>query len=160
MPASLGAAHIPDEVSMSQTEARSFDGPPTGPAVGGAGRPTRPTGDASASLIRTLTVTIFLQWLGATAIVPMLPIYIRHLGGSDALAGMVMAAFFAAGVVSQYPVGRLADRIGRRPVLVGGLVTYGAASLSFLAPVGPEPPSGCAPCRASAPARRPWPRWP
>jgi MFS family permease len=122
---------------MSQTEARWFDGPPTGPAVGGAVEPTGPKGDASASLIRTLTVTIFLQWLGATAIVPMLPIYIRHLGGSDALAGMVMAAFFAAGVVSQYPVGRLADRIGRRPVLVGGLVIYGVASLSFLAPVGP-----------------------
>ncbi|MGB7050602.1 MAG: MFS transporter, partial [Acidimicrobiales bacterium] len=105
---------------MSQTEARSFDGPSTGPAVGGAEEPTGPKGDASASLIRTLAVTIFLQWLGATAIVPMLPIYIRHLGGSDALAGMVMAAFFAAGVVSQYPVGRLADRIGRRPVLVAG----------------------------------------
>jgi DHA1 family multidrug resistance protein-like MFS transporter len=122
---------------MSQTEARSFDGPSTGAAVGRAEEPTGPKGDASASLIRTLTVTIFLQWLGATAIVPMLPIYIRHLGGSDALAGMVMAAFFAAGVVSQYPVGRMADRIGRRPVLVGGLVTYGVASLSFLAPVGP-----------------------
>ncbi len=91
----------------------------------------------TATLIRTLTVTIFLEWLGATAIVPMLPVYIRHLGGSDSLAGVVMAAFFAAGVVSQYPIGRMADRLGRRPVLVGGLVTYGAASLAFLAPVGP-----------------------
>ena len=122
---------------MSQTEARSCDGPHRGPEVERAEGANAPTGDASATLIRTLTITIFLQWLGATAIVPMLPIYIRRLGGSDALAGMVMAAFFAAGVVSQYPVGRLADRIGRRPVLVGGLVTYGVASLSFLAPVGP-----------------------
>jgi DHA1 family multidrug resistance protein-like MFS transporter len=91
--------------------------------------------DGSVGLIRTLTLTVFLQWMGATAIVPMLPLYIRHLGGSDALAGVVMAAFFAAGVASQYPVGRLADRVGRRPVLIAGLVTYAAASLSFLLPI-------------------------
>jgi MFS family permease len=93
--------------------------------------------DPSARLIRTLTLTIFLQWLGASAIIPMLPVYIRHLGGSDTTAGLVMAAFFAAGVLFQYPFGRLADRVGRRPVLVGGLLLYGAASISFLAPISP-----------------------
>ena len=94
-----------------------------------------PLPDRSRRLIRTLTLTVFLQWVGATAIVPMLPVYIRHLGGTDALAGVVMASFFAAGVLSQYPIGRLADRIGRRPVLVAGLVTYGVASISFLLPI-------------------------
>ncbi len=73
--------------------------------------------DQSARLIRVLTLTIFLQWMGASSLIPMLPVYIRRLGGSDALAGVVMASFFAAGVLSQYPIGRLADRIGRRPVL-------------------------------------------
>ncbi len=113
-----------------------------GPAVGGADMVTaavtdRPgvQVDGSRRLIRTLTVTVFLQWMGATAIVPMLPVYIRHLGGSDALAGVVMASFFAAGVLSQYPIGRLADRIGRRPVLIAGLLTYGVASFSFLLPI-------------------------
>lgn len=100
-------------------------------------RPEPTPSDGSVRLIRTLTLTVFLQWMGATAIVPMLPVYIRRLGGTDALAGLVMASFFAAGVLSQYPVGRLADRIGRRPVLVGGLVVYGAASLLFLAPIQP-----------------------
>ena len=97
-----------------------------------------PDGDddpGSGRLIRTLTVTVALQWMGATAIVPMLPVYIRRLGGTDALAGLVMAAFFAAGVLSQYPVGRIADRVGRRPVLIGGLVVYGVASFSFLLPI-------------------------
>jgi DHA1 family multidrug resistance protein-like MFS transporter len=97
-----------------------------------------PAGDGahgSGRLIRTLTVTVLLQWMGATAIVPMLPVYIRRLGGTDALAGLVMAAFFAAGVLSQYPVGRIADRVGRRPVLVAGLVIYGVTSFSFLLPI-------------------------
>jgi len=91
--------------------------------------------DRSRRLIGTLTLTVFLQWMGATAIVPMLPVYIRHLGGTDALAGVVMASFFAAGVLSQYPIGRVTDRIGRRPVLVAGLLTYGAASFAFLLPI-------------------------
>ncbi len=91
--------------------------------------------DRSRRLVRTLTLTVFLQWMGATAIVPMLPVYIRNLGGTDALAGLVMASFFAAGVLSQYPIGRLADRIGRRPVLIAGLLTYGVASFSFLLPI-------------------------
>jgi DHA1 family multidrug resistance protein-like MFS transporter len=93
--------------------------------------------DRSAGLIRTLSLVVFLQWMGSTAIIPMLPVYIRHLGGSDALAGVVMASFFAAGVLSQYPMGRLADRLGRRPVLMGGLVTYAVASLCFLLPITP-----------------------
>jgi MFS family permease len=102
-------------------------GPPTGEG------PAAP--DPSIRLIRILTVTIFLQWMGASSIIPMLPVYIRRLGGSDALAGVVMASFFAAGVLSQYPLGRLADRVGRRPVLVAGLVTYSLASLAFLLPI-------------------------
>jgi DHA1 family multidrug resistance protein-like MFS transporter len=101
----------------------------TGPASPALGA------ERSVRLIRTLTLVAFLQWMGATAIVPMLPVYIRHLGGTVALAGVVMASFFAAGVLSQYPIGRVADRVGRRPVLIGGLVTYGVASVSFLLPI-------------------------
>lgn len=88
-------------------------------------------------LVRALTLVTALQWLGASAILPLLPEYLRHRGGSDALVGAVMAAFFAAGVLCQYPAGRLADHIGRRPVLLMGLLCYAAASVAFLAPVSP-----------------------
>jgi DHA1 family multidrug resistance protein-like MFS transporter len=97
---------------------------------------TRATRSAD-RLVRGLTLAVFLQWFGASAIIPMLPEYIRHRGGSDSLAGLVMAAFFAAGVLFQYPAGRIADCLGRRPVLLAGLVVYALASFGFLAPVGP-----------------------
>ena len=48
-----------------------------------------------------------------------------------------MASYFAAALVCQYPAGRLADKVGRRPVLVGGLLTYAVGSFGFLAPVDP-----------------------
>ncbi len=91
--------------------------------------------DRSAALVRTLVITVFLEWFGSTAIIPMLPIYIKHLGGSDVLAGLVMSAFFATGVLTQYPAGKLADRIGRRPVLLAGLLTYSLSSFAFLLPI-------------------------
>ncbi len=91
--------------------------------------------EGTRTLVRTLTATVFLQWTGATAIVPLLPIYVHKLGGSDALAGVVMAAFFATGVLFQYPIGKLSDRWGRRPVLICGLVTYAIASFGFLLPI-------------------------
>ena len=94
--------------------------------------------DASTQpLVRALAVTTFLLWLGASAILPLLPEYLRHRGATDALVGVVMASYFAAALGCQYPAGRLADRVGRRPVLVGGLLTYAMGSFGFLAPVGP-----------------------
>jgi DHA1 family multidrug resistance protein-like MFS transporter len=42
-----------------------------------------------------------------------------------------MAAFFAAALLVQYPLGRLSDRIGRRKIQVGGLATYAVASVLF-----------------------------
>lgn len=66
----------------------------------------------------------FVEWLGASAILPLLPAYLRHHGTSPAMVGLVMAPYFLAGLVLQYPLGHLSDRIGHRPILVGGLLTY------------------------------------
>ena len=103
----------------------------------GPGTPLAPPSDVSVKLIRTLTITVFLQWFGSTSIIPMLPVYVRDMGGTVFMAGLVMAAFFAAGVLSQYPMGRLADRIGRKPVLLIGLGVYALATLAFLLPINP-----------------------
>jgi DHA1 family multidrug resistance protein-like MFS transporter len=104
-------------------------------AAPGAGMFAGPAG--SDHLVRSLSLVIFLQWLGASAILPLLPLYLRTQGGSDQMVGAVMAAYFVAAVIFQYPAGYLADRIGRRAVLVGGLATYAVASLVFVLDLGP-----------------------
>ncbi|MGC8463645.1 MAG: MFS transporter [Acidimicrobiales bacterium] len=93
--------------------------------------------DDSDRLVRTLAGTTFLLWLGAGAILPLLPEYVRRRGASDAVVGLVMAAYFVAALASQYPAGRFADRVGRRRVLLGGLGCYALGSAAFLAPFGP-----------------------
>ena len=100
--------------------------------------PSQPSADAAAqALVRALALTTFLLWLGASAILPLLPEYLRDRGATDALVGVVMASYFVAALACQYPAGRIADKVGRRPVLIGGLVAYAAGSFGFLAPVGP-----------------------
>jgi DHA1 family multidrug resistance protein-like MFS transporter len=96
-----------------------------------------PPGDTPVSnrLVRrvviALCVSAFAEWTGSTAVLPLLPVYLHHRGSSITLVGMTVAAFFAAGLLVQYPIGRLSDRIGRRKIQVGGLAVYALASVLF-----------------------------
>ena len=93
---------------------------------------------ASASpqqILRRLTVIVALQWMGATLGLPLLPLFLERRGGTPSVIGIIMAAFFAAGVVTQFALGHLTDRYGRRPILIGALGLYGVASMTYLLPV-------------------------
>lgn len=103
-------------------------------SVGAAARGGGPLPAAAVGLVRTLSLAVFLQWAGAGALLPLLPLYVRHRGGSDVIVGAVMAAYFAGAFVFQYGAGRLSDRLGRLPVLVGGVLAYALGSLLFLLP--------------------------
>lgn len=95
------------------------------------------TDDGVGRLVRALALTTFLLWAGASSILPLLPEYLKDRGASDGLLGVVMASYFVAALVLQYPAGRLADRFGRRRVLLGGLLCYSAGSFCFLLHVSP-----------------------
>jgi DHA1 family multidrug resistance protein-like MFS transporter len=87
-------------------------------------------------IVVALASASLLQWIGSAAVLPLLPVYLRDRGNSDALIGAVMASYFAGAVVAQYLAGRLGDRIGHRAVLVAGLVGYAIASAGFVLDVG------------------------
>lgn len=90
-------------------------------------------------IVAAVSISEFVEWAGAAAVLPLMPVYLRHHGSSVALVGLTMAAFFAAAVLVQYPLGRLSDRIGRKKVQIGGLAVYAAASILFglvVSPVG------------------------
>jgi DHA1 family multidrug resistance protein-like MFS transporter len=90
-----------------------------------------------APLVTRLASVVFLEWLGATSVLPLLPLYLREKGATPAVTGLVMASYFVAGVLLQYVAGRLSDRFGRRPVLFAGLGFYALACLGFLLPLSP-----------------------
>jgi DHA1 family multidrug resistance protein-like MFS transporter len=88
--------------------------------------------DADHRLVWVLALTTFLLWAGASSILPLLPEYIKDRGASDGLVGVVMASYFIAALLLQYPAGRLADRLGRKRIIVGGLLCYAVGSFGFL----------------------------
>jgi len=80
-----------------------------------------------------------IMFTGIAALFPIAPLYIAHRGGSSVEIALFVAGPLAANMVVQVPAGRLADRIGRRPILLGTRIVYvGLAALLF-ADVGPLP---------------------
>ena len=85
--------------------------------------------------LNRLTIIVLIQWMGATLGLPLLPLFLEHRGGSPHVIGLIVASFFIAGVISQYFLGHLADKFGRRPVLITSLITFGLASMTYALPL-------------------------
>lgn len=94
--------------------------------------------ESAQRLVWVLALTTFLLWAGASSILPLLPEYLKDRGASDGLVGIVMASYFVAALLFQYPAGRLADRLGRKRIIIGGLLCYAIGSFGFLAHTPPS----------------------
>ena len=70
-----------------------------------------------------------LFWLNLQSLFPVLPLYVASLGGTPADNGLTTLAAAGMAVLSRLFIGTLADRVGRRPVMVIGGV------ISIIAPV-------------------------
>src|SRR5437773_1036011 len=88
----------------------------------------------------TLMATAFVDMVGLLMIIPLLPFYVKELGGSgiDVLAlhfgigsisGFIVASFTIAQLLSAPMWGRFSDRVGRRPAL---LIALGASGIAYL----------------------------
>jgi MFS family permease len=82
-----------------------------------------------------IIAAVFLVGTGVGSILPILPLFLRERGGSYAIVGVVVGANLVAQFIGQYPAGRLSDRIGRGPLMIGGLVVAGIAVAAFALPV-------------------------
>ncbi|MBW4579158.1 MAG: MFS transporter [Tildeniella nuda ZEHNDER 1965/U140] len=73
-----------------------------------------------------------LFWSSLAALLPTLPLYIRDVGGTKYQVGVVIGAF-AVGLLLFRPwLGQLADRRGRKIVLLIGLAAVAIAPLGYL----------------------------
>jgi MFS transporter, DHA1 family, multidrug resistance protein len=69
-----------------------------------------------------LVVAEAVIWFGFGAILPVLPLFVSEQGIDPATLGIVIAAWPAARLVAEPIFGMLADRVGRVPLMVMGLV--------------------------------------
>jgi len=63
-------------------------------------------------------LTVFVDVLGLTLMLPLLPFYAEHFGASPFMVGALAASFAVCQLVSGPFLGRLSDRVGRKPVLL------------------------------------------
>ena len=85
-------------------------------------------------LLLVLAAETFLLMLGVGLVGPIMPLYAQSFGVGAAAVGSLITAFGVARILINVPAGSLAERIGRRPLLVGGpLVTSLAALMMALA---------------------------
>src|SRR5688572_7525338 len=71
---------------------------------------------------RALFVIVFLDLLGFGVVLPALALSAKEHGASGIVLGLVFASFSLMQLLSLPLWGRLADRIGRRPVLLAALL--------------------------------------
>jgi len=90
----------------------------------------------------TLMITAFVDMVGLLMIIPLLPFYVKELGGPGvivlglhlgigSISGIIVAAFTVAQLLSAPLWGRFSDRVGRRPTLLIALAASGIAYLIF-----------------------------
>lgn len=78
---------------------------------GGAGRLDK-------TALRIVYITVFLDLLGFGIILPWLPYYAARLGATGVGLGILFTSYSLAQLVGAAILGRLSDRVGRRPVLL------------------------------------------
>ncbi|SFH58239.1 Predicted arabinose efflux permease, MFS family [Halorubrum aquaticum] len=112
--------------------AASIDGADEVAASSSEGSSSRPP--AVSNPRRALAVVIgvvFIDLVGFGIVIPILPFYVRSFGVSDAFIGLLAASYSLAQFLAAPTLGRLSDRIGRRPVLLASLATAGVAWVTF-----------------------------
>lgn len=78
----------------------------------------------------TLASLYSLRMLGLFMILPVFSLYAGELAGvTPLLTGLAIGIYGLTQAVLQIPLGMLSDRIGRRPVIVGGLLIFALGSV-------------------------------
>lgn len=75
--------------------------------------------------ILVIFLTVFIDLIGFGIVLPLLPLYSKHMGASGFTVGVIFAAYSAMQFLFAPWWGRLSDRIGRRPVIL--ISTFGSS---------------------------------
>jgi MFS transporter, DHA1 family, tetracycline resistance protein len=82
------------------------------------------------SALAILFIIVFVDLLGFGMVIPVMALYAERLGATDAQTGWLMTGYSAMQFLFTPIWGRLSDRYGRRPLLLGSIAM---TALGFLA---------------------------
>jgi len=78
-----------------------------------------------------LMFTAFVDMVGSTMILPLVPFYATRMGANGAMVGVILASYAVAQLISAPGWGRFSDRYGRRPAILVGLIVSSVAYVVF-----------------------------
>src|SRR2546421_8299522 len=79
-----------------------------------------------------VSLTVCAAYVGVGMVGPVRVLYAQSRGASLVLIGAMASAFLISNFVFQYPVGWLADRWGRKEIMIVGLLAQAILSLAYL----------------------------
>jgi DHA1 family tetracycline resistance protein-like MFS transporter len=82
----------------------------------------------SRSPLVIIFITIFIDLVGFGIVIPVLPLYAARFGASPTVIGLLLSSYSVMQFIFAPILGRLSDRVGRRPVLLFSLI---GTSLGF-----------------------------
>ncbi|HEU4387999.1 MAG TPA: MFS transporter [Blastocatellia bacterium] len=74
-------------------------------------------------------ITVFIDLVGFGIVIPVLPLYAERFRASPVVIGLLVSVFSAMQFIFAPILGRLSDRVGRRPVLLVSLIGTAAGFL-------------------------------
>ena len=99
--------------------------------------PEETTKPFPARAVITLSCCFLVNIYTVTSVFPYLAYYVVEAGAAEDVdaagywSGVITAAFMVGRVIGAYPLGRAADRFGRKPVLFLGLATNAVLAVAF-----------------------------
>lgn len=83
-----------------------------------------------------LLIGQLIMFTGVAAVFPIAPLYVAHRGGNSIAVAIFIAGPLVANTLVQVPAGRLCDRWGRKPFLIGPRLVYAFLSLFLFFNIG------------------------
>jgi DHA1 family multidrug resistance protein-like MFS transporter len=77
-----------------------------------------------------LCVQTMIMMMGMGLISPILPLYAQNFGANAFMVGFLITAYGIARVLVDIPIGNLAGKLGRRPILLAGPVILAIGSIA------------------------------
>jgi DHA1 family tetracycline resistance protein-like MFS transporter len=77
--------------------------------------------------MKTLFLIVFIDLVGFGIMLPLLPFYAQHFGAAPQMVTLLFGIYSVGQFIASPLLGRLSDKVGRRPILVGSLVCSIAA---------------------------------